>query len=90
MLLRKQLLLKGIICIASLIAINSSFANHTLETGGTEDSNAIVGEEKCAGIVKTGQGDGRTVIDDDEFEWVYVPAGSCAKFTGSKIIYDED
>ena len=90
MLISKHFLLKGIICIGSLIAVNSSFANHTVETGGSEYSNAIIGEEKCAGIVKTGQGDGRTVIGDDEYEWVYVPAGSCAKFTDSKIIFDED
>ena len=42
--------------------------------------------EKCAGIVKKGSADGKTVINGVEVEWIYVPAGACAKLVGGKLV----
>ena len=52
--------------------------------------------EKCAGIAKAGKNDcgaldgkhgcaGQAKIDNDDTEWVYVPAGTCAKITGGVV-----
>ncbi|MEM8844357.1 MAG: DUF2282 domain-containing protein [Pseudomonadota bacterium] len=52
--------------------------------------------EKCAGIAAAGKNDcgsldgkhgcaGQASIDNDDNEWVYVPAGTCAKITGGKV-----
>lgn len=53
--------------------------------------------EKCAGIAKAGQNDcgaldgshacsGQAKIDSDPKEWVYVPAGTCTKIVGGKMV----
>ena len=53
--------------------------------------------EKCAGISKKGMNDcgavdgthscsGHAPKDDDPNEWVYLPAGICAKITGGKVV----
>ena len=52
--------------------------------------------EKCAGIAKTGKNDcgsldgkhgcaGQATVDNADTEWVYVPAGTCAKITGGVV-----
>ena len=52
--------------------------------------------EKCAGIAKAGKNDcgsldgkhgcaGQATVDNDKNEWVYVPAGTCAKITGGSV-----
>ncbi len=52
--------------------------------------------EKCAGIVKAGKNDcgaldgkhgcaGQATFDNDDTEWVYVPAGTCEKITGGVV-----
>ena len=52
--------------------------------------------EKCAGIAKAGMNDcgsldgkhkcaGQAKMDNDANEWVYVPAGTCAKITGGNV-----
>ncbi|MEE9326579.1 MAG: DUF2282 domain-containing protein [Cocleimonas sp.] len=64
-----------------------AFANHSPETGG-EKNPAYIADEKCAGVVMRGKGDGKATVDGIELEWIYVPAGSCAKISGSKIIYE--
>ncbi len=52
------------------------------------------GHEKCAGIVKTGMNDcgtskhecsGKAKADNMKEEWIYVPAGTCKKITGSTL-----
>lgn len=51
--------------------------------------------EKCAGIAKKGMNDcgakghdcsGKAKTDKDPEEWVYVPAGTCEKIAGGKVI----
>ena len=52
--------------------------------------------EKCAGIAKAGQNDcgaldgshgcsGQAKSDNLDYEWVYVPEGTCKKITGGKV-----
>ncbi|MEK7801995.1 MAG: DUF2282 domain-containing protein [Pseudomonadota bacterium] len=51
--------------------------------------------EKCAGIAKAGQNDcktsshscaGQAKKDSDAGEWVFVPAGTCAKIVGGETV----
>ncbi len=53
--------------------------------------------EKCAGIAKAGMNDcgsldgkhdcgGKAKTDGDANEWVYVPAGTCTKIVGGKVV----
>ncbi len=53
------------------------------------------GMEKCAGIVKAGMNDcgtakhacaGQATKDGAKDEWVYVPAGTCEKLIGGKVV----
>ena len=53
------------------------------------------GMEKCGGIVKAGMNDcgtakhacaGQSAKDGAGDEWVYVPAGTCEKLIGGKVI----
>ena len=53
------------------------------------------GMEKCGGIVKAGMNDcgtakhacaGQAAKDGASDEWVYVPAGTCEKLIGGKVI----
>lgn len=57
-------------------------------------SAAKPGFEKCAGIVKAGMNDcgtgghacaGKASKDSDAEEWIYVPAGTCAKIAGATL-----
>ena len=52
--------------------------------------------EKCTGIAKAGKNDcgaldgkhgcaGQATSDNDAFEWVYVPQGTCEKITGGVV-----
>lgn len=83
-----KIIIKKLITLFILTTIAGiAYANHTPETGGAE-SKAFIEDEKCAGIAMRGKGDGKATVDGIELEWIYVPAGSCAKITGSKIIYD--
>jgi len=52
------------------------------------------GFEKCTGIAKSGMNDcgtskhscaGMATVDNDAEEWVYVPAGTCAKIAGGTV-----
>ena len=51
--------------------------------------------EKCAGVAAKGKNDcgandhscaGHAKKDNDPNEWVYVPAGVCAKISGGKVV----
>lgn len=53
------------------------------------------GIEKCAGIAKAGKNDcasggnscqGTAKVDNQPDAWIIVPAGTCAKITGGKIV----
>jgi len=46
-------------------------------------------KEKCMGIAKAGMGDGKTTIDGKVEEWLYVPAGACAKFVDGRLLIDK-
>jgi uncharacterized membrane protein len=85
--LSKIIIKKSITFLILTSVIGVAFANHTPETGGEEDP-AFIADEKCAGVVMRGKGDGKSTVGGIELEWIYVPAGSCAKISGSKIIYD--
>lgn len=52
--------------------------------------------EKCAGVAKAGKNDcgslngkhacaSQSTVDNSDQEWVYVPAGTCAKITGGVV-----
>jgi uncharacterized membrane protein len=52
------------------------------------------GFEKCAGVAKAGMNDcgtsvhacaGQAKVDNDAEEWIYVPAGTCAKIAGGVL-----
>ncbi len=52
------------------------------------------GMEKCAGIVKAGMNDcgandhdcsGKSTVDSDPNEWIYVTQGTCEKIVGGRI-----
>jgi uncharacterized membrane protein len=54
-----------------------------------------VAAEKCAGVAKAGKNDcganghacgGHATVDGDPMEWVYVPAGTCEKLVGGKVV----
>jgi uncharacterized membrane protein len=45
--------------------------------------------EKCMGLAKAGKGDGKVTIDGKSEEWLYVPAGSCAKFVDGRLLIDK-
>ncbi len=58
-------------------------------------TDALAGpkKEKCYGIAKVGENDcgtsqhacaGKATVDGDPEEWVYLPAGKCAKIVGGK------
>jgi uncharacterized membrane protein len=58
-------------------------------------SAAKEGFEKCAGVVKAGLNDcgtsshacaGQSKVDNDPEEWIYVPAGTCAKIAGGTVV----
>lgn len=53
-----------------------------------EDKKSPAAKEKCAGIAQPGKGDGMANVDGVQMEWIYVPAGSCAKVSGGKIVYE--
>lgn len=46
-------------------------------------------KEKCMGLAKAGQGDGKTTIDGKAEEWLYVPVGACAKFVDGRLLLDK-
>lgn len=57
-------------------------------------SAAKEGFEKCQGIAKAGMNDcgtsqhacaGQAAADGDAEEWIYVPAGTCAKIAGGTV-----
>ena len=57
-------------------------------------SAAKPGFEKCAGVAKAGMNDcgtslhscaGQAAADGDAEEWIYVPAGTCAKIAGGAL-----
>jgi len=46
-------------------------------------------KEKCMGLAKVGKGDGKVTIDGKIEEWLYVPAGACAKFVDGRLLLDK-
>ena len=51
--------------------------------------------EKCAGIVKAGMNDcgandhkcaGKSTVNSDPNEWIYLPKGTCKKVVGGTVI----
>ena len=46
-------------------------------------------KEKCMGLAKAGMGDGKVTIDGKVEEWLYVPAGACAKFVDGRLLLDK-
>jgi uncharacterized membrane protein len=74
--------------VAGLIAFG-------LATAGSTALAAKEGMEKCAGIVKAGKNDcgtashscaGQAAKNSAPDEWVYVPAGTCEKIVGGKVV----
>ena len=59
------------------------------------DALAEPGMEKCAGIVRRGMNDcgnnnhdcaGKSEIDGDPNEWIYVPLGTCEKIVNGRVL----
>lgn len=53
------------------------------------------GKEQCAGVIKAGKNDcatsrnachGHVTTDGDAEAWIYVPAGTCAKIAGARVV----
>lgn len=75
----------------AIAALTSAIALGALST---EALAGKPGFEKCAGIVKAGMNDcgtskhncsGQAKADSLNDEWLYVPAGTCKKITGSTL-----
>jgi len=73
--------------LASVVALG-------LGVGAEQASAAKPGFEKCAGIAKAGMNDcgtsthacaGQAAADNEAEEWIYVPAGTCAKIAGGEL-----
>ena len=47
-------------------------------------------QDKCMGLAKAGMGDGKTTVDGKVEEWLYVPAGACAKFVDGRLLIDKE
>jgi len=74
--------------VASLVALG-------LTAGAGSALAAKEGMEKCSGIVKAGKNDcgtashscaGQAAKDAAADEWIYVPAGTCEKIAGGKVV----
>ncbi len=79
--------------VASLLA-GSAVASINTQAGVPDQPKSW---EKCAGIAAAGKNDcgsmngshdcaGQSSKDNDANEWVYVPAGTCEKIVGGKVI----
>jgi len=73
---------KQLIAIFTLIFIGLTSITSSIFAADTE-------KEKCMGLAKAGQGDGKITIDGKVEEWLYVPAGSCAKFVDGRLLIDK-
>lgn len=81
---------------------STNFIVHSAVAGllalGLTSGSALAAKEdmeKCGGIVKAGQNDcgtakhscaAQATKDGGKDEWVYVPAGTCAKIVGGAVI----
>ena len=81
------------------VAITSALAG-IVSVGASIQAQAVPDQPthwgKCAGIAKAGQNDcgaldgshgcaGQAKTDNLDFEWVYVPQGTCEKITGGVV-----
>jgi uncharacterized membrane protein len=75
------------LAIASLLAAGSLIAAQT--------ASADPAQEQCAGIVKAGKNDcatssnachGHVERNADPEAWIYVPAGTCERIAGARIV----
>ncbi len=73
---------KQLIAIFSLLTIGLVSTTSSVFAADAE-------KEKCMGLAKAGQGDGKIMIDGKVEEWLYVPAGSCAKFVDGRLLIDK-
>jgi uncharacterized membrane protein len=73
--------------VASVVALGLTTAGQALA--------AKEGMEKCAGVAKAGKNDcgtskhscsGQASADRMADEWIYVPAGTCDKIAGGKVV----
>jgi len=80
----KNQVFKVVSLISTAVFLSLTFSVATAD----EDKAKPAEKEKCAGIVKSGEGDGKANVDGVQSEWIYVPIGSCAKFSGGKIVYE--
>ncbi len=80
----KNQTIKSLSLVSATILFSFTFNFATAEEGKAKPAE----QEKCAGIVKQGKGDGMANVDGVQMEWIYVPAGNCAKFSGGKIVYE--
>ncbi len=86
--------------MASAAVANILVLGATLATNAHAVPEQPAKWEKCAGIAKAGQNDcgslnkgakdahgcaGKATVDNADTEWVYVPAGTCAKITGGVV-----
>lgn len=71
--------------VAGALTVAATSAGHAMEAG----------MEKCAGVAKAGKNDcafgknscaGSAVKDHQEGAWIAVPAGTCAKIAGGKVV----
>jgi uncharacterized membrane protein len=73
--------------MASLLAIGAA----TVATPASADHH----QEQCAGVIKAGKNDcatstnachGHVTSDSNPEAWIYVPAGTCEKIVGARIV----
>jgi uncharacterized membrane protein len=73
--------------MASLLALGAS----TAATAALADHH----QEQCAGVIKAGKNDcatstnachGHVTTDSNPEAWIYLPAGTCEKIVGARVV----
>jgi len=73
--------------MASLLALGAS----TVATAALADHH----QEQCAGVIKAGKNDcatstnachGHVANDSNPEAWIYLPAGTCEKIVGARVV----
>lgn len=85
------------LAISTLLAGAAPLANAAGDDEGATAKSADM--EQCAGVIRAGRNDcatstnachGHVEVDGDPEAWIYVPAGTCDKIAGARIVHVVD
>ncbi len=89
---KRDTLIRSAIAGALLLTSSIAFAQRVPGTGAEADRP---NDEQCAGVIKAGQNDcatsmnechGHVKVDNHPEAWVYVPKGLCSKISGARVV----